>query len=374
MENSGKVVSNRREELDALRGIAAVVVLLHHVHWMWPPPWVLPDSLLLHTPLRMIATGRAPVLFFFVLSGYVLTLAVQRRKSFRMMDWYWRRTLRLCLPIAAGLLLSLLLYQICRHHPISHQLNPFFWRAQWGQAPTWEDWFEETTLLGDVTGQGYPLDAAVWSLTHEWRISLLLPLAVIWRRVWIPTILVSAIVSMVLIFSGEVAPDVTLGRGVLNGLAATLYFILFFAAGYALAVSGARLPKGRGIRIAAWLAVFAGCSIGRDSVVLVGACALILLVSDPASRSSRLLRGGIWQELGKISYSLYITHLPVFLAVVAWFGLFMPPLEVAGLSVVSAILVATVFFWLVEMPAHRLSQFHRKTISRPALGGDMSSS
>ncbi|ATJ91024.1 hypothetical protein HK16_11530 [Acetobacter senegalensis] len=371
MDIAGKVVSNRREELDALRGIAAVVVLLHHAHWLWPPPWALPDSLLLHTPLRMIATGRAPVLFFFVLSGFVLTLAVQRRKSFRMTDWYWRRTLRLCLPITAGLLLSLLLYHLCRFHPISHRLNPFFWQAQWGRLPTWTDWFEETALLGDATGTGYPLDAAVWSLAHEWRISVLLPLVVIWRRAWIPTIAVSALVSVVLIFSGEVAPDITLGRGLMNGLASTLYFTVFFAAGYAMAVSGARLPKGKTIRFVAWMMVLAGCSIGRDSVVLLGSCALIALVSDPASRSCRLLRGGIWQELGRISYSLYITHLPVFLTVVAWCGLFMPPVELAVVSIVCALLVATVFFWTVEMPAHRLSQFHRKRIAPPVLGGDL---
>jgi peptidoglycan/LPS O-acetylase OafA/YrhL len=70
-------------ELDALRGIAAFIVVLHHAWLSLPnrPEWL--QWLLETTPLRPIAMGRQAVLFFFVLSGFVLTRALASQESLR---------------------------------------------------------------------------------------------------------------------------------------------------------------------------------------------------------------------------------------------------------------------------------------------------
>ena len=71
----------RLSELDALRGIAAFLVLVQHARVMGLDPRPFDNPLLergvhmlMHfSPLRVLEFGRAAVLFFFVLSGYVLT-------------------------------------------------------------------------------------------------------------------------------------------------------------------------------------------------------------------------------------------------------------------------------------------------------------
>src|SRR5690349_22183264 len=64
--------------LDSLRGLAALAVVFTHVLSMAPPLEPALIRLLDATPLRAVHTGRAPVVFFFVLSGYVLALSLLR--------------------------------------------------------------------------------------------------------------------------------------------------------------------------------------------------------------------------------------------------------------------------------------------------------
>ena len=83
---SARPSAPRLSELDALRGIAAFLVLVHHARVLGldPRPFDNPllergAHMLMHfSPLRVLEFGREAVLFFFVLSGYVLTRALLR--------------------------------------------------------------------------------------------------------------------------------------------------------------------------------------------------------------------------------------------------------------------------------------------------------
>ena len=74
---------SRLPELDALRGVAALLILVHHALVMLGPVDLIDGTLtgrathtlLNFSPFRILEFGRGPVLFFFVLSGYVLTRA-----------------------------------------------------------------------------------------------------------------------------------------------------------------------------------------------------------------------------------------------------------------------------------------------------------
>src|SRR5579871_5000823 len=77
-EDSARVVS-----LDALRGLAAATVVLHHSLVVYPQFWAAylpnrilstPIKVLARTPLHLAWGGLEAVVVFFVLSGYVLSL------------------------------------------------------------------------------------------------------------------------------------------------------------------------------------------------------------------------------------------------------------------------------------------------------------
>src|SRR5918998_5493583 len=110
----------RLSELDALRGIAAFLVLLQHARVMGLDPRPFDNPLLergvhmvMHfSPFRVLEFGRGAVLFFFVLSGYVLTRALLRNGSPGLLAFAAQRSIRLMLPVAASVLLSAGLYAL----------------------------------------------------------------------------------------------------------------------------------------------------------------------------------------------------------------------------------------------------------------------
>lgn len=82
-------------ELQSLRGIAALVVLVHHTSYFYPIPHharVVFDTLI---------NAHAAIVFFFVLSGFVLALSVMRfgstfgfyiKRAFRILPAFWLTT------------------------------------------------------------------------------------------------------------------------------------------------------------------------------------------------------------------------------------------------------------------------------------------
>ncbi|MBI5320403.1 acyltransferase [Bradyrhizobium sp.] len=83
--NRGKLI-----ELEALRGVAAVVVMLHHFLVVVAPRLHgrnFPDDpiALVRTPLFALVNGTAAVSIFFVLSGFVLTLRAMERHDWRQL-------------------------------------------------------------------------------------------------------------------------------------------------------------------------------------------------------------------------------------------------------------------------------------------------
>src|SRR3954452_14928711 len=75
-------------ELEALRGIAAIIVLVHHFMLGFTPRFhglLYPDQplSLLGTPVFALINGSAAVVIFFVLSGFVLTVGLFKSRSLR---------------------------------------------------------------------------------------------------------------------------------------------------------------------------------------------------------------------------------------------------------------------------------------------------
>ncbi|MGG5811613.1 acyltransferase family protein [Falsiroseomonas sp. CW058] len=363
--------ADRLTELDALRGLAAFAVLLQHAHQLVPPiahpdiPGIgfLRYTLLNLTPLRMLEVGRPAVLFFFVLSGYVLMRALLASGSPGLAAFAAQRTIRLGLPVVVSVLLSVLLYWLVADPDLPEAWRPYS-LFTWLVPPTLEQVVTNALLVAN--NDTMRLNIVLWSLVHEWRLTVLLPLLLVFRgRVALFLALVLA-VSVLGIMGGAAENRVLLGTQFHSTVMATMYFAGGIGAGVALALAfPAELPRlDRMQTLAAAIACFALFSMASDIAVYGGAVLLILLARQPG-RFRTALRVPLLAGLGRISYSLYLVHVPVLVACLHLLHDSLHPVAVAALGVGAALVAGVAMNLLVESPSRRLARRVEKRLAQP---------
>lgn len=362
---------NRIESLDGLRGVAALIVLVHHTlltNRALAEPYFTQTAVspgtapwwLVHTPLHLLWEGAAAVYVFFVLSGVVLTLpvlAVGRR--FSWVAYYPHRLLRLYLPVWGAVALAAVVFVL-----LPRTGDP---ESLWLQAAATEmhprGVAKSLTL---VTGTG-GLISPLWSLRWEVIFSLLVPV-----YIWVALKARSGPFAVALVL----ASVATTGAGSALGNARMTYLPMFMV-GVVLAVHLGQLRRAaadRGNRF--WAAVlvtglllctahWVGLGLGLPeralgalvAVTLVGATLVVVAAIGWRPFAARLSAPvPLW--LGTISFSLYLTHEPIVvgLAFVAgdhlWWS--MPT------GIVVAIVVGWAFYRVVERPSHRFAQSVRR--------------
>lgn len=360
--------AGRIPELDAIRGLAALVVVCFHC-WKTLPwletaePWT---WLFRFTPLRLLTAGTAAVGVFFTLSGLVLALPMLHGRGEPYGRFLVKRFFRLYPPFAAAIMLAALLCALAGHGPVAGYSAWF--NQSWPSAP------DALTLGGHLLMLGQDramaLDNVMWSLVHELRISLLFPLlvAAVLRHsramAMLSALLLAALswpplfdwIRAQLSIPGAWWPLAT----VLDTLRYTFYFVL----GIGLAANlDTLVARCRGLppvlHAAGWILAF-GLLLTRfgptgDGAWAVGA-ALLIVQCLGSGHARRFLRLAPLQWLGKVSYSLYLVHLPLLLALMrgvaatsqhGWMLLALPPL---------ALLAAGIFHRLVEAPSQGLGR------------------
>ena len=178
--------AQRIPELDAIRGLAALVVVLFHC-WKtlpWPeygpygaPPLdasgLMPyEWLFRYTPLRIVTAGTASVGVFFILSGLVLALPMVRGRVDGYGSFLLKRFFRLYPPFAAAIALSCVLCAALDPGAVAG-LSGWF-------NHSWDEPLRPGLVAAHLLMLGpdpyLHLDNVMWSLVHEVRISLLFPL------------------------------------------------------------------------------------------------------------------------------------------------------------------------------------------------------
>jgi peptidoglycan/LPS O-acetylase OafA/YrhL len=346
--------------LEGLRGIAALLVVLHHTRSRWLWSWV---------------EGWNGVTLFFVLSGFLITTLALREEdrlgSLRWRAFFVRRAFRI-VPVY---LVSLVLYLaaiLVAGAAIGHR-GPFFHALPWYLSPFPEvPFFSRTHIVFSLA----------WSLGIEEKFYVLWPLVafVVLRR---------------------------RARGRLG-----LALVLAFAFQIPIALG----PGGRAL--APYTAILAGCALAllmhrRESFArlgrlgstpwFLGALALLLFVHGlthvfhPATPEFRVaaawyylpyasaaalvtcalaLRAGGsgWLEsrpmrfVGRVSYPLYLTH-PLGLAAAATViapGGLAAELAYLGVGLALALALAAAIHRLVEQPLIRIGKRLSARISAPA--------
>jgi peptidoglycan/LPS O-acetylase OafA/YrhL len=359
---------NRFRSLDGLRGVAALIVVFHHALLTLPAAANLSAIpavgstiwWLEFTPLKFLTAGNEAVLIFFVLSGFVLVLPVLRSRAYEWVGYYFRRTIRLYLPVVASIALAAIIIYAHRQKPG----NASSWVESYSvRSPNWGLFLQAL----DIFEPSNPVNNPLWTLRWEMIFSLTLPLFVFGALMLRKRAGVVLTCAIVLVFLGTLK-DVTF----------LLYLPVFFC-GAMLAVNADRLLswstsiRGRRGVSFAWLALLLGGGtlliahwllqpflthyyLVNElvlSVSFVGAVVIVGVAFLWRPFESLLTIAPI-RWLGRVSFSLYLVHVPILLAFADVFG--HDWLLTIAVAIPVSLVVAELFARFVEQPAHRLSK------------------
>lgn len=371
-QERAKPGGTRLISLDGLRGWAAVAVVLHHVLEVAKPDlrdagtgvgsawWWINE-----TPLKLLSAGPEAVVVFFVLSGLVVALpALRSRGPYSWAAFLASRVVRILLPVwgalvlASGLILAL-------PRPLSRAVAGG-WLAE-SNART----LDPAILLAEATLSRYSYDVVntLWSLRWEMVFAVLLPLYVlVARRLSGWAAVVAGVVA-----AGLSVLGFAMSAGSLSYLPAFFLGTLVAANLDAVRASGTALlarPAGPllaagAVGISALLLILhwllrpvlpadPTTELAFTGLATIGATGLVVLAALPTG-FARALAAPVSRFLGRISFSLYLVHVPLLASVAFLVGQSAWPLA-AVLTVPLSVLVAWGFARVVEQPAHRLAR------------------
>jgi peptidoglycan/LPS O-acetylase OafA/YrhL len=373
-DNGKPPLKKRYEELDALRGLAAMsVVFLHYYlvsHSGPHNPWIE------YGPFRLLIAGGEAVVLFFVLSGLVLSLPFYDcDKPVAYGSFLVKRVARIYLPYCVSLFLAWFLIAQLQPQGIP-SLSPWF-NARWTTGITAAELRGHFSLIGFFNTQ--EINPVIWSLVHEMRISLIFPLIA-----WVVATSGRTTIALLLVIlaAGSLVSGVLWGgdaNSIINSVNYTGMFILGALIGkHRKALQGvlARISNTWKLVILAvgvLVYVYAKPSfllsflyemrglapVVRtviDSWCTAAGAVLIIFVALGHDGFSRILRGGTLNYLGKISYSLYLLHLPVLYGIVYSLHNAIGVWPALWFSFACTIVIACVSYHLIEKPSISLGR------------------
>ena len=380
----GGGTDRRWDSLDALRGIAAFLVLTFHCAQVSPDfaergnplslaTWLDPWSWLKFTPLRvLVSSGPPAVVLFFTLSGFVLALPFLRSRNgpVSYAEFATKRVFRIYPPFAFAILVSATLYAAIHPEPIP-ALGKAFNEVLWDQPLS--AGYGARNLMMTGLNPDMTLDRVMWSLVHELRISLVFPLLLVLTRRWpAPTLLASLVFSVACTAALAGAE----ARSIAMSLVDTGRFVVLFVAGIVIAANieaiqrwVARLARWQAALL--WIGAVAltqspGPTVSHYYDFIWGAGAVTLIAMTVGSaRADRLLSAAPLVWLGRVSYSLYLIHVPLLIAAVhVTYGVV--PLWVTIPAVIPLSLAcADLMHRGVEVPSIRLGRRAARLLSGP---------
>ncbi|MBN2623839.1 MAG: acyltransferase [Acidimicrobiales bacterium] len=354
----GRARLGYRRELDGLRGVAVILVVVYHVGGvLWPSArsWLLPG-------------GMFGVDLFFVLSGFLITSLLvgehDGRGRIDLVGFARRRLLRL-VPAMTGLLAAVLGLALAgRMYAVDATLSSAGWAltftANWAMAD------DRPAVMGHlwsvaVEGQFY----AMWSIVVVVALRFRRHLGVVAA---IAATGVAAVAWWRYVEMGRGANLFHVYMGTFTRLDAPLVGAL---AGVAVASGSVDRLRGRAASLVSAVGlvvvVVAAFTLGpfepvlyRGAFTLVagaGACAVVGAVRAGDGVLVRALGARPLVLAGMVSYSLYLWHLPIF----DWLERATPgwsPVVRSVVGVVAAVAVSTVSYLYVERPF--LRRRHRR--------------
>ncbi len=350
------------QRLESLRGIAALAVVITHsiavlridgqtAFWKLSINEHSPATWLLQLISAAFNAGSAVVLFF-VLSGYVLSLAVQRLpENHRWTSYAIRRALRLFPPMWISIFIAWGVLSVVKPIPLDNC----------------SEWF--TGCFASLSGEqvvknlflfDFAANPGTWTMYVETIGSLAIPFLVFasarlsYRNQSVVLILF-AIMTLV------------------TRKSLTVDYLMCFYAGVMIAMNpGVRLISSAKLSVSIGFSIFVLQRLLVDSssasivVNTIGSTLIIQGVKGGAA--DRLLESYPLRSLGRCSYSLYLSHLVV-LYLVGRFAAsrfddsIVSTLMVLAVTVPVSFVIAQVGYYLVEQPSMNLGKILSRKLS-----------
>jgi peptidoglycan/LPS O-acetylase OafA/YrhL len=367
-------MQNRITQLDSIRGLAALSVILGHILMILPP---LP-FLVSYSPLRILWAGHEVVVLFFMLSGYVLSLPFIKNGKVNYPQFFIRRIFRIYVPFIVAILMSLLLKKVFfagSNENIGWANN--FWTHNLDVDLLLNHFFLITDFNTDA------INPVVWSLVHELRISMVFPLMMIILKLkWTQSIILAFFISLVGILLS--ISGMNLSEGYLTSFAYSLHYSSMFVIGALLAINYEKIIKifkvltikTKYLLLTVGLCLYT-LQIGftfflsskdilffiRDWTTAVGA-AIFIVISLGSAKASNILNKKYVEFFGKISYSLYLYHLPILFASLYLLEGFLPMWLILVIGVFITIMVSTISWKYIENLSVKFGRVLSKKVVR----------
>lgn len=355
--------------LDGLRGLAAFIVVIHHLVLAFYPALYNGDPEQSHTssnleiyfansPLNLVYAGNFSVCIFFVLSGFVLSFKYFSTKNNEIIvSSAIRRYFRLLLPVFFSIFLSFVLMKISLYHnneAATLSFSPWWLGSFWNFEPSFIGMLIES-FYGVFFNEEITYNPVLWTIQIElfgsflvflfllifgkykfrWIIYTLLFIA-LWNTYYLGFLLGMFLSD--LYFS----KDIKLKVFKLNLLIkAALFITSLYLGSYPYSNTDdtiySILPK---------------FAFSTEFYHIIGAFLLIIFVLE-SKRTQRMLNNKVCIYLGKISFSMYLIHLLVIGTFSSAFFVFLHSHLQYSLAVLITSLVSILIILIVSYPIYK---------------------
>lgn len=324
-------------ELEGLRGIAAVVVVLYHnllafyafaFFGLGNPdssPRHEPFEVFVHgSPFAVFLSGTFAVAIFFVLSGFVLSIGyVQTKRSDIIKNLAAKRYLRLMLPALASILLCYVLLRLgLSHAQAAGAITQSGWLlGQWNFAPNLLEALKGGLFGIFVDGMNV-YNNVLWTMTIEFAGSFIVFGSLLlfgkskYRWIVYSALLVVTFNTWYLAFIlGMIFAELYVAGYITQRKRNTV--ILLTIVGTGLVFGG--FPFGDNSHsLYSYFGIIAFKNFNYMSMSLTLGAALLIFAALWSSQFAGVLRKKYISGVGKYTFALYLVHIPILYSYTTW--------------------------------------------------------
>ena len=331
--------ASRNAVIDCTKGLACAAIVWHHLAFYGPMADVV-EPLLPALIEWLDQDARMAVQLFLVLAGYLAAASLAPTglaRHSQVLPQIARRFVRLVVPLAVALVLAVL---------ISTLIRPWFDHASMSAAPGLFQLLAHALLLQGIVGEE-SLSAGVWYVSIDFQLFALTALLFAMSR-WFNSVTDAATPARPTVGQAVVVLLAAASLWGFNRDADFDNWAVYFFGAYGLGMMA--FWAVRAARPWAWSALMAlllGIALWlewRTRIALAGATALALVAVMRSPRLYSVSGPARLQQLGQMSYSVFLVHFPVCLlvnAVVTWFWPDSLVINLVGLWAAFALSLAT---------------------------------